>query len=569
MNQLTKCRQNFFWAIPFAAIAALMICLITANCYGDETQNTAATASNTAGLPTLINNFANWTAYGFLMGVSAVVFVLWIVLSWAVLKLYGALGTYILPIWDFSSGPGTQLFGQPVPQFQCVDPNTASTIGNIGFVFFCVATVLIFVIVSMDAVKVSLSGEDAHRLAYGFSASFAGLLLFPWIYTGLITFGNITAQMVQSQTTSHFSTNSLGIARSLYQVSIFGTMDSNTQANLGVGANSGLVAAVPGNSIVDPNAMFSQLFSTNGSMWNMVQVYVAASPEMYVSRLVQIVFCLMTLIEIVMIFMLKGAQVAGIVINYFLGILACSLLASPKTRPMFWQWFKNFLELCLWGFVWALLLMATWITLSALGSSGLTGFDNMTPIGFFLLPFILFGTIKKFTEVASILSGISVSGHIATNVGKALHHGFTQGAPMGADLVSGSAKTGAKISSKWIGSIADRASSLALAVPGIGQGAAYTIQIAGNALGEGAKISAIMGGAMAHGTLQPSGRKVSDGIRSAARFGANFATSPVETITNASKGNAKYGITEKIQAMKDKAEKEHLSHDSVDFDRSR
>jgi hypothetical protein len=518
---MIQARGKGSWARWAWFLGLASLCLVAAWARADSRSEDVTAA----GMGSLLTNFSNWVAQGMLWGFSSLVLVLWLVLSWAVVKLYMAIGDYILPLWDFTSAHGATLFQQALPDYMCVNPRTAEIMQVMGWFFFAVSSLLTFVVASGDMLKASLADEDGQRVLAGFFYAFGVMLIYPWLYTGVILLANDLTVLTHNLVNAYFQPNATTITTALLQTSVFGSMDSATQAQIGVGSlpvqtTTGLTYLNP-QYVVNPTTLFSQAFSSKGNVWNLAATFVNSSPEMFISRLIQIVLCVMGLFELLMLLMLKGAQVAGVLINYFLGILAIAMLASPRTRPIFFQWFRHFIELCLWGFIWALLLLATWVILSAVAD--LRGFSGVL-IGTFLFPFLLFGTLKKFVEVAGIISGFAVTGALATAVGRAVGSGFNQHREAGLVGAGAAMKVGTAWGSQAVGLVADKASHLALAVPGVGVPAAMGIQAAGKAGSALVKATGKAGQLAATGLQQPKGQNVADGIRTASRWAAGGAS---------------------------------------------
>jgi hypothetical protein len=509
-------------------------------------------------LGAIAKNFANWVAQGALWGVSISIFALWIALTWTVVKLYTVVGDYILPTWDITSGTGGTFMGQNLPAFMCIDPYWAHVITNLGSIFYLLAATLVFVLVAADGLKIAVNNEDGSRVFANFGFAFVTMVLFPYLYTGIILLANEMTLMIHNYTTAWFPTNAVSILNALTKASIFGTMDSATQAKIGVGSNTGLIISGSPLGANDqmPNLqdLWSALFSPKGNAWDATGGYVTSTIEMFISRIIQIVLCVMALVEIIALFLLKGAQIAGMVINYFLGIIACAMLASPKTRPIFFQWLKAFIEISFWGFIWSLLFLATWLIVSI--CNGLKGFDGAV-IGSFLFPMLLFGTLKKFREVAGIISGFAVTGVIASGVGKAMESGFNSQSKGTGQMTGQAMQSGGQWGSKMIGAVTDKASAAAMSIPGVGTAAAFAIQAGGRTLQAAAGTTAAAGKAMS-GMSQPTGKgpmasalnRFSSGARSSAGGGSNEGAGGSGTAPKTKIAGVYGGISAKLAMQK-------------------
>ncbi|HTB22613.1 MAG TPA: hypothetical protein VK914_07905 [bacterium] len=500
-------------------VLALLLCLALTGWLRATAETDQATAS---GIGNIFANFAQFVTQGVVFGFSGIILIIWIAATWTVLKLYVVIGNYILPVWDVTSGQGATFAGQSLPSFMCVDPGWASNVTTLGSVFFCVAVVLTFVVISGDSLKVALANEDGTRLFAGFGYAFGAMVLYPYLYTGVILLANEMTLLVHNYTTQ-FPQSATSILSALTQTSVFGTMSPATQQQIGVGTINVVspTGTLTSGNTLDPQTLWNGLFGVNnnvsaGSIWTTAATYVTSSIEMCVSRLIQIVLCVMGIFELVALLLMKGAQVAGLVVNYYLGILACAMLASPGTRPIFFQWLKSFVELCFWGFIWAILLLATWLIVGVCNS--LQGLDG-TLVGAFLFPMLLFGTLKKFREVAGIIGGFAVTGAIAAGVGRALESGFKEHQQTGVVAVGKGMEHGGNFGAKAIGGVTDAASRAALVVPGVGSVAAGGIKAVGAAAQVGARATALAGHTLS-GLAQPRGRGPADYMRNGGRWGA-------------------------------------------------
>jgi hypothetical protein len=376
-------------------------------------------------LASIRDQFANWVMQGMMWGTSAVVLALWTMLTWGVLHLYQAIGDYLLPIWDFTmSNQHATFLGASIQPWMGVSPYFAQKVTGLGHFFYAISMTVVFLVVVGDAVKVAVNNEDGTRIFAGFGFAVLGMMVFPYLYTGTILLANNLAEAVSYYfKSSNLPQSPVQILSYLTKASFFGTMDAQTQQSIGTGVTNmtGTVANVPAaGANIDLSQTWQQMFGSaqsGASMWTAVATYVNPSPEIFMSRILQIIFCIMGLFEIVALLLLKGAQVAGIVINYYLGILACAMLASPSTRRIFFKWLEEFVKLCMWGFIWALLILVTWFLVGA--AQTLTNWAGLL-VGAFLFPALLFGALKKWREVSGIVGNWGIGGALVSAVGGAL-----------------------------------------------------------------------------------------------------------------------------------------------------
>jgi hypothetical protein len=510
-------------------ILVTLLCLAWAGWLEADDRAQTATVGALGGIA---QNFANWVAQGLLWGSSIILLTLWVGLTWTVLKLYAVIGDYILPVWDVSSARSSGFLGSPLPDFMGIDPGWAHRVTQLGSVFFVIAATLVFLVVVADLLKATLGNEDASRAFLGFGYAFVAMILFPFLYTGIILLANEMTLLVHNYTVdpaNGFPDNAASIFSALTKASIFGTMDPATQARLQLGNGGGLggVSLAAGANMPSLDSLWALLFNPSGNAWNTAGQYVTGSIELFISRLIQIILCVMALVEIIALLLLKGAQVAGMILNYYLGIIACSMLASPRTRPIFFHWLKAFIELCFWGFLWSLLFIATWLIVGV--ASSLQGFDG-TLVGSFLFPMLLFGTLKKFREVAGILSAFAVTGAIATGVGRSLESGFRRHTEVAGNAAASAVRAGGHWGSAALGAVADKASFAAIGLPGVGPALALGIQsgaVLGQALHSTGSQAVDKG---LSGLSQPKGQGAIDLLKGGTRWSLETAADPAKRI---------------------------------------
>jgi hypothetical protein len=174
------------------------------------------------------------------------------------------------------------------------------------------------------------------------------------------------------------------------------------------------------NPVKEPGKVFAHVVNDPGMAIDYTQAYMTADLGMMVSRLLQIALGLWAMVEIVFLLVLKGSQVVAVVLNYFLGIVACAFLANDRTEQIFWSWMKTHITVCLWSLMWALLILVMHII--ALGANSLKGMDGITQIGAFLFPFILYGAFRKFHEVSDLANSLAATSNLIRSAAGVVSH---------------------------------------------------------------------------------------------------------------------------------------------------
>jgi hypothetical protein len=393
-------------------------------------------------------------------------YVVWLAVTWAVVRLYSGIGTYLIPIWDFSNGLG---FFQPgegaALAVVSVPPAAAQLLQSMVPWILSLCGLLMF---GLGALAIPQSVRDGREPfeAGGALALAAGLMVaFPLLYSVPIHVGNFLGrEFYESSHGAYMAASGQGLNSSppgLFDVLLAGSVfpqdtQAATSAIVAGGAGnvgplaSGLtstatalgaagMATQPVNDTSQLSAAFgvlTQEFAPGGDAsvaWATAKQAMMVDLEMQASRFIQVILGFMAIIALVGLLMLKGGQIVALVLNYYLGWIACALYVHPSTRPVFGVWLKGHLQLCLWGLLWAFLIFIMDIIVVA--SQGLQGMVQQAggptgaflSVGMFMMPFMLFAAIHKFKQVAEIADALSATGRMAANAGASVHAAFVEG----------------------------------------------------------------------------------------------------------------------------------------------
>jgi hypothetical protein len=454
-------------------------------------------------------------------------YILWLAVTWAVVRLYSGIGTYLIPIWDFSNGLGFFQSGEGAAMAVVdVPPAAAQLLQSMVPWILSLCGLLMFGLAALAIPRAASEGKEPFEAA-GAMAFAAGLMVaFPLLYSVPIHLGNFLArEFYESSHGAYMAASGQGVNSSppglfdvLLQGSIFpqdtqGTGVAATPVNTGnpgAGAflTNGLAAApatVLGVSSLAPTvsdtsqlssafAGLIQEFSPGGDAsvaWATAKQAMMVDLEMQASRFVQVILGFMAIVALVGLLMLKGGQIVALVLNYYLGWIACALYVHPSTRPVFGAWLKGHLQLCLWGLLWAFLIFIMDIIVVA--SQGLQGMVQQVgaaqgvflSVGMFMMPFMLFAAIHKFKQVSEFADALSATGRVASSAGASVHAAFIEGSERipvgmaldaGAGSVHGMAGNAADSIGDAFGAgmerVAAGASKAISAVPGVGPAAA-------------------------------------------------------------------------------------------------
>jgi hypothetical protein len=500
---------------------------------GALAQNNQTLAGYIAG--NLVWALAAYLEYG--------LYLVWLAVTWVVIELYTLIGSYIIPIWDFSNGAG--LYNLPAESgaygVVSVSPQASQCL---WYMVPYLVSVCGFVMLVLSALAVPRSllhdrqpFEGVAGLVWGASL----MVVYPLLYSVPIHIGNTVAREFYTNAQSYYSSQSSGpknLFNALMVDSLFpnqaamgaGTLSAATgQLATGfVGTNSTGITSTDGLSAAFSNAM-GQIFGTGGVKQNISNIAaiavqsVGSNLAMQGSRFVQVILCVWGCVELIGVLMVKGGQVIAMILNFYLGWIACALYVLPSTRAVFWGWLRNHVQLCLWGLVWGMMIFAMNIIVLAGNSmqgmsTDATGLQIFQGVGLFLMPFLLFGCIHKFRDVASLVTGLSASSQLARQTGVAVRTAFMQSVgprgpvPQALSVHSqkGSSHQDAgtvmadsgRVWAEGMQAVAMRASSGLKIVPGVGTAAAAAVQNLGGGLATATQAgSAAMGKQLGHVNL--------------------------------------------------------------------
>lgn len=527
------------------------------------TGRVAADGVSAGQVQQIVQNNSSWLSqqiagnllYGLVSWLEIGLYLTWLVVTWIVIQLYSLIGTYIIPIWDFSNGSGffntaTEASAWGVT---CVPPAAANLLMSIVPMLLGVCAIAMFGGAALAAPKSLLDGREPFDSAAGLIWGVSLIVFYPLMYSVPIQLGNLLGRDVYQAGATAFSNSSGGqnglfdalLTTSLFPNAVATASPSGTivqSVNSSGLSVSSLVSQALGNSVSNlANTASNALTFGNNSVSQTAQLQTSFSNEMneifsgqgtigtaitnagqgiglaiilFASRAIQIVLGIWGIIELVGILILKGGQTVAFIINFYLGWIACALYAFPGTRAVFWGWLKAHLGLCLWGLIWALLIFA--MDIIVLAGNNLQGMSTNTSsgimvmpgvpmafagVGLFLMPFILFGGIHKFKEVAALATGLTSTSQLAKSIGSSVRGSFNTGVAALVEgnfpgAVSSSAQKGSMGGalgrpmsnttmawSKGMQAVAAKASVALNAVPGVGPMAGAALKAGASAAG--------------------------------------------------------------------------------------
>jgi len=491
----------------------------------------------------LVNEIAGNLLYAIASWFEIGLYLIWLVVTWCVIELYTLIGTYIIPIWDFSNGAGFFSLPTEVSAWSvvCVPAQASTLLWSVVPWLLGVCGLGIVTGAAIAIPRASLAGREPFEAVGGLVWATSLIVVFPLLYSVPIHVGNIIARGFYEVAAANVSSSTSGqnglfnalLTNSLFPssantVSLGSPLSVASLANSVGGTNlSSLASTVSfgGNSVSQTaqientfTSMMNSMYGGNGTIQlstNYALQGMSTILETYASRMIQIVLGIWGIVELIGVLVIKGGQVIAMILNFYLGWIACALYAFPETRAVFWGWLKAHTTLCLWGLIWALLIFIMNVIVAAgNGLQGMTtdatGVMIFQGVGLFLMPFILFGGIHKFKQIASIAGGLASTSQLAQAVGGAVSQGLKGGlnqikdgsfpGPVmkGAQWGSAGAKAGGGLmdmSSMWgkgMASVANTASKALNVVPGVGPMAGAAVK-AGASMGSSAANAAAQG----------------------------------------------------------------------------
>lgn len=412
--------------------------------------------SDRSWLSSFVNSVFNNMLYALTAWLEMMLYLCWVVITWAVVRLYSGIGTYLIPIWDFSNGLGFFHNGENAAYAVVSAPQAAAVLlqSMVPWIL-SLCGLLMFGLAALAIPKSLREGREPFEAVGGLALAAGFMVAFPLLYSVPIHIGNFLGREFYQASHEKYLTDSgvgaEGAPPSLFSVLVNGSVFPNSSANLVPSAAALAARGYPPTSPYNGSMMIglsntSQLESAfqelSGQLsqggdaslaWATAKEAVMYDLEMQASRFIQVILGFMALIALVGLLMLKGGQIVALVLNYYLGWIACALYVHPSTRPIFGLWLKNHIRLCLWGLLWAFLIFIMDIVVVA--SQGLPGMVQQAGaapgvfmgVGMFLMPFILFASMHKFKQVGELTDSLTATGKIATQAGTSVHQAFAAG----------------------------------------------------------------------------------------------------------------------------------------------
>jgi hypothetical protein len=516
-------RRN--WVIPATLVLILLASQVRADGASASQVQQIVNNSDQSWLGKFANGIFVNLLYALTAWLELGLYLAWLAVSWTVLKLYGGVGTFLVPIWDFSNGSGFFRAGENSAfAVVSVPPAAANLLTSMVPWLLGLCGLLMFALAALTIPKALREGREPFEAAGGMVIAAGLLLAFPLLYSAPIHVGNFLGrEFYEASHERYVNTSAWLDSKSpppAMEILLLGSAFPSDAADGNQNARpAATVVTAPGGAPTQVTAT-SQLSSAFDAVtrqmsaqgdasiaWGMAKETVMLDLETQASRFVQVILGFMAIVSLVGLLLLKGSQIVALVLNYYLGWIACALYVHPSTRGAFGAWLGIHLRLCLWGLVWAFLIFA--MDIIVISSGGLQGMipkpgapaGVFQDVGVFLMPFILFAALYKFRNVSDFLDSWGASGRTAKETAAALHSAFDTGLEtVNLDLadtmrMSGGHGAGADLVRDAGNSVAGRMGKVvaegtraASELPGVGSFAAASVGAVGWAAGAAAQV---------------------------------------------------------------------------------
>lgn len=266
-------------------------------------------------------------------------------------------------------------------------------------------------------------GEDPTRSVLGLVFALIALFCVPLIFTYLFTIFNAISVAIQNYATGSYQassgqTSTNYIVNNLMQISSFvgNTSKYGFQITADLWKDAGSVAV--GDAAT--NAV-SDISTIAGVVGDRLQY---RDYPFFINQVLMFIVSVIGITECFEVIILKGGQTLALIMAFFSGIFAASLITSESTRATFWDWIKKTAQLFSYNFYWGLIIIfinifSFWMTLPQPFPFKVLDVDtaNAWKVLFFVC--VLAG-IKMMSKVGGIAEGLVMSSQVMSNFGQSV-----------------------------------------------------------------------------------------------------------------------------------------------------
>ncbi len=348
-------------------------------------------------LDNFIKSFEERMVYCLFKFLNMALFLWTVELVWAVSQLYVRVGSWIIPIYDFTQASGNLGVG----------PEAVQGTKNLLVFIYGLAIIFIAFLTQLSLMRESLENRGPERSFINLGVAIAVLLFIQPIYSNTIWIIDSSAKHIyqtmqaslQNGQTNGFSDD---LAKAIFSANILKESYYTSNSDKGQSLEQEPMAS--------PDSVWT--------FWNdptkgeqTLQNYFMNSPAAFFSKIIQLCLAIFGVIGIICLLVAKGFQIVAIWIFLPLGVLSCAFLANDSTKGVFYSWLKGFIGVCSWSFLWALLIYGLHVLAHA--AQYMNGWSNNFALGSVLFPFVVFGAIWKLKNISHFYDSLAHTGHVA------------------------------------------------------------------------------------------------------------------------------------------------------------
>jgi hypothetical protein len=296
-------------------------------------------------------------------------------------KLYEQIRTLLIKVWDITRAAGKDGVNVGVGDV------SGKVSGIVAPVFFALAGVLIYFFFMQGVLVFMSKGENIVNVVFGAAGAVLLLIAYPLIYSFVIEVAYRAADMLLKMNE--------GLGKNIYGME---TLINNLTST--ITGNAELVSRYASNSTLKSSALFD---SIKNDLFN---------PAFWLMIITQLIIIIISAIFIIEVLFLKGQQIISVILSYFLGFIAISLVSTPSFAESFKKWIQSFVAVSLYGFYWMMILLI----LNLVSMIHFQGLDKGAEAA--ILLFATFGAFHLMTKVGTIAETLAVGREISGNAGR-------------------------------------------------------------------------------------------------------------------------------------------------------
>ncbi|MGH7441955.1 MAG: hypothetical protein ACREKE_04695, partial [bacterium] len=306
------------WAPRLALLLTLLLCAVPARVWSGS-----LSGADQSFLSGIINGFFNNLLYALTVAMELALYAMWLVVTWAVVHLYSGIGTYLIPIWDFSNGLGFFQPNEGAAMAAVGAPQAAAQmLQSMVPWILSLCGLLMFGLAALEIPRSLKEGREPFGAVGGLALSAGFMVAFPLLYSVPIHVGDFLGREFYEASHGQYAINSGlgadGTDPNLFSVllreSVFPQSAPPTQSGgfnaesaivggMGAALNQGAGQGITSTSQLETDfSNFSSQSSPGGNMslaWAAAKEAVMVDLEMQASRFIQVILGIMALVSLV------------------------------------------------------------------------------------------------------------------------------------------------------------------------------------------------------------------------------------------------------------------------------